>query len=929
MVATTYSPHRDAGGALQLHSPTHPHHMDAHMEALAELRRGLSRSPSKHSDLRSFASRSNSPSSRNLPYSPSPLSPRRVASENILHVTASPVPSPLAIPFPPSAKIQRPPTRRTAQSQPGIRTRTSPKSPSASRVLLDSASRCNVPPTPMTTRRSFEKDKKSPESTTPCDKENDVHLDTEGFPKPNLKRRSGNFESMMAAASPLKRSDGIMSLDQAGQESPSAKRRSLHGASLGSDFNIFDLESKSDDESPIENHGSVDDIDLGFLSPSTFTDRFTSIPRRSSSLRKSTLQQRHFERPALFKTRQTSEVQNPASLVLTANSSSRPKQRMSLENHIPSPARDSPFSPGNLPNASIHMVNSQLGNPHSRHPLSRTITQSSSGSSMAEDSPTHEPIHRMDRPRTMIDFSRSLPIGSARPTGASHASTEVSSQGSFATPASYKFAKPLPQAFMSTGLISKKNRNVDEPHGGLPKSHMPDTPCKRASLHLLDAPPGTVEQEPRPKDFRHSFGTPSTPHIFGPKPSQLSYPAAGSLFANHTRQSLARKASFVSIDGDDSGRSSQSPTARPASQSTTESEFPPTPTKRTFGSSVGSSYQSRQIRDNADSKPLMSSRFSSSKLDSINSSPTSTGEDSDSVMEESPSACLSLKSSLKYNSTPASFTKSRLLRSLNSPTPLRAKAAVPFLTVSVSNAHAKLLCLSPASPRQSKTVTASPHTPQESLVPPDPSGLSISGNNDHPLFYQHNNSSSVVLPATPTAPREYFASFGQRASFPLTGVDSVDVDASLTSRFEKVELVGTGEFSQVYRVTEQPEQSPFHPVFSLSSARSTSQASLPEKVWAVKKSRAPYSGQKDRQRKIHEVDVLKGLGQSDHIISYVDSWEDKNHLYIQTEFCEEGALDLFLARVGLKARLDDFRIWKILLELSLVRNSCNSLVANH
>jgi mitosis inhibitor protein kinase SWE1 len=92
---------------------------------------------------------------------------------------------------------------------------------------------------------------------------------------------------------------------------------------------------------------------------------------------------------------------------------------------------------------------------------------------------------------------------------------------------------------------------------------------------------------------------------------------------------------------------------------------------------------------------------------------------------------------------------------------------------------------------------------------------------------------------------------------------------------------------------------------------------LPEKVWAVKKSRHSYSGAKDRQRKIQEVDVLKTLGHSDHIVTFVDSWEEQGHLYIQTEFCEEGTLDVFLAQVGLKARLDDFRIWKMLLELAL------------
>jgi len=65
------------------------------------------------------------------------------------------------------------------------------------------------------------------------------------------------------------------------------------------------------------------------------------------------------------------------------------------------------------------------------------------------------------------------------------------------------------------------------------------------------------------------------------------------------------------------------------------------------------------------------------------------------------------------------------------------------------------------------------------------------------------------------------------------------------------------------------------------------------------------------------VHTLRTLGQSDHTVELFDSWEDKNHLYIQTEFCEEGSLDGFLNQVGRKARLDDFRIWKIMLEMAL------------
>ncbi|KIX01313.1 uncharacterized protein Z518_09038 [Rhinocladiella mackenziei CBS 650.93] len=227
-----------------------------------------------------------------------------------------------------------------------------------------------------------------------------------------------------------------------------------------------------------------------------------------------------------------------------------------------------------------------------------------------------------------------------------------------------------------------------------------------------------------------------------------------------------------------------------------------------------------------------------------------------------------------------------------------------------------MISASPASPRIDRFDRASPLTPLDSFFPPDPSGLSISGRGERPAT-RHETGNGAIIPATPTGPREYFSHFSNRPSLNLAAADTSNVDSGLTSRFEKVDLIGSGEFSQVYRVSHPPEISPYHRIYSVSASRPSSRGSLPEKAWAVKRSRYPYTGARDRQRKIHEVDILKALGHSDHIVTFVDSWEEQGHLYIQTEFCEEGTLDIFLAQVGLKARLDDFRIWKILLELSL------------
>jgi mitosis inhibitor protein kinase SWE1 len=178
-------------------------------------------------------------------------------------------------------------------------------------------------------------------------------------------------------------------------------------------------------------------------------------------------------------------------------------------------------------------------------------------------------------------------------------------------------------------------------------------------------------------------------------------------------------------------------------------------------------------------------------------------------------------------------------------------------------------------------------------------------------FKSSMSSNAAFPPATPTTSREqaiYFAN-GQGGAVPIIGLTANDVDTSLTARFGSVTLHGVGEFSLVYRVSR-----------SLNGAKDCSPGSQMTVggVWAVKKTRRPYVGVRDRERKLREVTILKALCGHEHVIAFADNWESKGHLYIQTEFCENGNLKDFLSQAGFKGRLDDFRIWKILLELTQV-----------
>lgn len=651
-----------------------------------------------------------------------------------------------------------------------------------------------------------------------------------------------------AKSSPLKRSDGIMNLDQASLGSPVAKRRSLHGASFGPDFDIFD---HAPTPSLTEQNQRGQDNEMSNYSFSSPISKTSSPLRKSLSLRKSTLSQRH----GLNTPRSKTVQDQPHEFALPGPAASRTRNRMSLDSsfslasHMPSPFRRSTqFESMRLtsqqPQASLHGGSVS----HQPHPLSNALTPSSSNSSMAGDSPTHAPAPAASTgAQRNPGFSRSLPIGAMRPHAPlQDASQQIQSEnGSFETPVAYKMAKPLPAAFMSTGLISKRNRNADLPQASSFASYaMPDTPSKRVSFPPMTSTPFHRSVFGKSTQPRHEFGTPTTPFSFHPtNPSPESFGKGVNIFGTQIRNSgSSRRGSFVSIDGDEN---SQSPSAQIDSQSSND-ELPPTPTKQGVGGGRASHSKENSLRSS-----LFGRR-------------TSLGADT--------------------FMPPAA----------DSPSPTLNRHARP-MTASDSSDH------------------VSPHTPQDSFAPPDPSNLSISahGSRRGSLPFNNSTNSNVSFPpATPTAPRDHTLYFGngQPGIAPITGLTQNDVDTALNSRFNTVTQYGNGEFSQVYRV-----ENPISNDLNQSSLSSHSVAS----VWAVKKTKRPYAGVRDRERKLREVRILQALRGHEHIVALADSWEAKNYLYIQTEFCENGNLKDFLTQAGYKGRLDDFRIWKILLEMSL------------
>jgi mitosis inhibitor protein kinase SWE1 len=400
--------------------------------------------------------------------------------------------------------------------------------------------------------------------------------------------------------------------------------------------------------------------------------------------------------------------------------------------------------------------------------------------------------------------------------------------------AAWKMAKPDPRLFMSTGLVSKKNRNAeDTTEGGLGGYVMPGTPSKdykRNSFPPVVASPTAnrfSKMPPRPE-----FGQPSTPFSFHKASNSVSFGSTGmggNIFGNWSNSNSRRRSSFASMDGDDASTSPCGDHMMDGQLSA--DDMPPTPTKN--GDSAG-----RRKKD--------------------------------------------------------SLRRSTLRQRTSLATDTFIDPTIPDTT----DANALERAVTP--------LGSSPHTPSEpSFLALDHSNLSISSHRRGSLSFNNSlNSNFSFPPATPTTPRDSanFFPIGQAAIIPFAGVTQNDVDASMSERFDLVTFLGNGEFSKVYRAESSgPRMSP-------ASSR----------VWAVKKTKKPYAGPADRERKMQEVRILQALRGHDHVLGLADSWEHHEHLYIQTEFCEEGDLKNFLYHAGFKGRIDDFRIWKILMELSSV-----------
>ncbi|KAL7949533.1 mitosis inhibitor protein kinase SWE1 [Trichoderma barbatum] len=924
------------GGTLALPSPTHVHHMDP--TSVRNLRRSMSRSPTKilrtsaqgpsgtrHGSLSPCRRPATTPLHQRSVLNPPQSAPPAVSSS---FLTSAPHLSPAQTPLRPGVKLSLRSAKSTKTAPPSriTRTRASPKSPlkRALSATPDSGnSTSSYSPTSSPRPRFVGQENNNNINNTPSrsmprkaidrSTRHSVQFDlTETSPISFLKALDSASDSpMIPTTGALKRSDATMNLDQSSKGSPVAKRRSLHGVMSSvqkEDLNIFGSSASPPGTFDIHEDAFPEYELSGIAGPAFHRDHLASpspasnIPKRSSSLRRSTLQQRYGEKTSWGK---RSGERQLSQLGVEFSTPVRHRPRLSTDSFVPPTAvRENPFAPSST-------VSKTESKDHQPHPLSKTLTTSTSGNSLTEEQSFYAPAKVAQKPHP---FSRSLPPGATRPTARSF----IEQRASIATP--NQSHQLWIGAFSSTGLISKVNRNPEEEADK--KMAPPDTPCKKHTNPFATFPPPSGGSGRKRGSYRNSFGgIPSTPFnpISGRAPDTYGNPSKGLSIFQRSSALGNRRGSILSVDGDDRKLFADSADFA----TSVEGDAPPTPTKNLLTPSFS---VMSNLSESSQESPSANRTFLSSTVKATPPRPRESCCKSIPEVSASPRDQIEGAQLLASRSTPmdceqsstdplslSSFGRARSQRGLSAPPPLIPEP--PASTTQPSRGSlkpprtkvcTKMMCVDTASPADGRRT---PQTPQETFLPLDASRLSIS------RAGEGRRETNMPPPVTPTTARDFRSSTSIFVT-PVNGrTSNLDVDASLHSKFDKVEQIGKGEFSTVYRVTKQDHENDFSvsftPIGSHTKSISKSQ------VFAVKKSKQPYHGPKDRDAKLREARVLQALSHAEHVVQYIDDWEHNFHLYIQTEFCEEGTLDKFLANIGQVGRLDDFRIYKILQDLCL------------
>lgn len=104
------------------------------------------------------------------------------------------------------------------------------------------------------------------------------------------------------------------------------------------------------------------------------------------------------------------------------------------------------------------------------------------------------------------------------------------------------------------------------------------------------------------------------------------------------------------------------------------------------------------------------------------------------------------------------------------------------------------------------------------------------------------------------------------------------------------EKLGAGAFGEVYKVESKEDG----------------------RIYAVKRSSQRFRGEWDRRNRLTEVEKHERLPPHPNCVHFIKAWEERGHLYIQTELCKMSLSEF----ADLHGRIAESLIWSFLLDLT-------------
>ncbi|CAG8521109.1 13824_t:CDS:1 [Acaulospora morrowiae] len=112
-----------------------------------------------------------------------------------------------------------------------------------------------------------------------------------------------------------------------------------------------------------------------------------------------------------------------------------------------------------------------------------------------------------------------------------------------------------------------------------------------------------------------------------------------------------------------------------------------------------------------------------------------------------------------------------------------------------------------------------------------------------------------------------------------------------TDNFIVDSVLGIGEFSTAYKVNDRKTGA----------------------LYAVKKAKTPFKSHTARAERLEEVEIMWKLGKHPNCLQLFSAWEQRGHLYLQTELCENRSLEYFLKY---NSKLEEPKIWRIFADIA-------------